>query len=97
MIEVAEELGISAKTVRARHSAGWDLNLAVYTPLTMKTIKKRVLRIDLNSGEVLQEYESIGMASKDVGVDRSSISRCCSGKLKKSGGFRWRYADHVEN
>ena len=97
MIEVAEELGISAKTVRARHSAGWDLNLAVYTPLTMNTIKKRVLRIDLNSGEVLQEYESIGMASKDVGVDRSSISRCCSGKLKKSGGFQWRYADHVEN
>lgn len=94
MVDIAEELGISADVVRARYESGWDLYSAVYTPLIMQTVKKKVLKIDLNTGEVLQEYESIGKAAKDVGVDRSSISRCCSGKLKKSGGFCWRYADN---
>lgn len=94
MVDVAEELGISANVVRARYESGWDLYSAVYTPLIMQTVKKKVLKIDLNTGEVLQEYESIGKAAKDVGVDRSSISRCCSGELKKSSGFRWRYADN---
>ena len=94
MVDISEELGISANVVRARYESGWDLYSAVYTPLIMQTVKKKVLKIDLNTGEVLQEYESIGKAAKDVGVDRSSISRCCSGELKKSGGFRWRYADN---
>ena len=94
MVDIAEELGISADVVRARYESGWDLYSAVYTPLIMQTVKKKVLKIDAHTGKILQEYDSIGMAAKDVGVDRSSISRCCSGQLKKSGGFRWKYVNN---
>lgn len=93
VVDIAEEIGISADVVRARYESGWDLYSAVYTPLIMQTVKRKVLKLDANTGEILKQYESIGKAAKDVGIDRSSISRCCSGKLNKSGGFRWMYAD----
>lgn len=93
VVDIAEELGISANVVRARYESGWDLYSAVYTPLITQTVKRKVLKLDIDTGAILKEYESIGKAAKDVGVDRSSISRCCSGKLNKSGGFCWKYAD----
>lgn len=93
VVDIAEEIGIDADVVRARYESGWSLHDALYTPLIMQTVKKKVLKIDIKTGEILGEYASIGQAAKDVGVDRSSISRCCSGKLKKSGGFSWKYAN----
>lgn len=93
MVDIAGEVGISANVVRARYRAGWDLYSAVYTPLMMQTVKRKVLKLDMNTGKVLQEYESIGKAATDVGVDRSNISRCCSGKLKHAAGFLWKYAE----
>ena len=93
VIDIAEELGISPNVVRARYRSGWDLKTAVYTPLIMQTVRKKVVKKDLNTRECLAVYESIGKASKDVGIDRSSISRCCSGQLKKSGGFAWEYVE----
>ena len=93
VVDIAEQIGIDSNVVRARYESGWSLHDALYTPLIMQTVRKKVLKIDLKTGEVLREYASIGQAAKDVGVDRSSISRCCSGELKKSAGFSWKYAN----
>lgn len=96
VVDIAEEIGIDADVVRARYESGWNLRDALYTPLIMQTVRKKVLKISPDTGEVLKEYLSIGQAAKDVGVDRSSISRCCSGKLKHSAGFSWRYAEEIK-
>ena len=89
----AEEIGIDANVVRARYENGWSLQNALYTPLIMQTVRRKVLKIDIETGKILREYASIGQAAKDVGVDRSSISRCCAGKSKQSAGFLWEYAN----
>lgn len=38
-------------------------------------------------------YQGIKEASRQTGIDKSSISRCCRGKQTKAGGFHWRYAE----
>jgi hypothetical protein len=50
-----------------------------------------VIKIDENGIE--KYYPSVADASRDVGVTRSMINRCCSGKQKTSAGFKWRYAN----
>lgn len=42
---------------------------------------------------LLNEYESGTQASKECGIDLSSIFKCCKGKQKTCGGFKWKYAE----
>lgn len=44
------------------------------------------------NGEFVAEYESGTAAAKAIGVSQASISLCCSGKLKKTGGYVFKYA-----
>lgn len=48
-------------------------------------------------GELLEIYDSIAIASKITGIDASSISKCCKGKIKKAKGYVWVYADDKNN
>lgn len=45
---------------------------------------------------LIKIYDSIRQAERETGVDHSSISRCCKGKLKSIGGYIWKYAEEVE-
>lgn len=36
-------------------------------------------------------YPSMGEAMRLTGIDKTSISRCCSGKQGSAGGYHWRY------
>jgi group I intron endonuclease len=40
-------------------------------------------------------YGSTIEASREFGIIRSGITRCCSGKTKTAGGYHWKYADDV--
>jgi len=51
-----------------------------------KDQSKKVLCIE--TGEI---FESVHEATRKTGVDFSSISRVCSGKLKTTGGYHWEY------
>ena len=51
---------------------------------------KHVLQYDLNFN-LIKEFESAKMASKEVGIDPSKISMVCTGKRNKAAGFIWRY------
>ena len=42
-------------------------------------------------GEFIAEYESALVAKNITGIDSSNISKCCLGKLKSAGGFKWTY------
>ena len=54
-----------------------------------------VIQLDL-SGNSICEYTTIRAAEKMTGVDHTTISRCCKGKIKTAGGFRWVYGSEQE-
>ena len=58
---------------------------------TINATKKQVGQYDKNTHELIKIYDSIKDAAVAVNVDRSCISRCCSGKKKSSRGFVWRF------
>lgn len=49
---------------------------------------KAVVQIDF-AGNVVKEFGSFKEAAQSVGVHRTSISMCCNGNLKSTGGFYW--------
>lgn len=49
---------------------------------------KKVIQLDLNDN-VLNEFESMTQAGQETGIDESSIGRCCNGKAKSAGGYKW--------
>ena len=46
----------------------------------------------LKEGEIINNYESISQAAKELNLDPSSISKVCKGKLKQTHGYKFRYA-----
>ena len=50
---------------------------------------KKVIQLDLNDN-VLNEFESMTQAEKKTGVLLKYISRCCNGRSKSAGGYKWR-------
>ena len=58
---------------------------------TINATKKQVGQYDKNTNELIKIHDSIKDAAAAVNVDRSCISRCCSGKKKSSRGFVWRF------
>ena len=51
---------------------------------------RRVKKYDM-SGNFLEEYKSVSLAAKDVGVGYTNIVKACSGKIKSAAGFKWSY------
>ena len=54
---------------------------------------KRIAKIDLETNEVLQIYETAALAARENNCDRSSIIKVCKNVRNKTGGFKWRYVD----
>ena len=51
---------------------------------------KPVIKLS-KTGEIIEEFISCKEAFRATGVDCSSISKCCSGKVKTAGGFIWNF------
>lgn len=45
-------------------------------------------------GSLLSVYDSIAEAARKTGIGRTNINACCRGKLKTSGGYKWKYIDN---
>lgn len=59
-----------------------------------KKIIKPVLQISLETGEVLNEFESCNAAERFLGIKNGGgVNSCCLGKIKKSYGYFWKYKD----
>ena len=52
---------------------------------------KKVYQIDINTGKIINVYNSIKEAAEELKLDRGSISKCCNGKRKSVGGFKWMF------
>jgi len=49
----------------------------------------RQLSVD---GDLIAVFDSMIQAGESLGSDYSGISKCCRGKAKTSGGFKWEYS-----
>lgn len=45
-------------------------------------------------GIFLKEWDCIMDIKRELGIDNSSVVKCCKGKLKCVGGFIWRYKEN---
>ena len=58
---------------------------------------RKVAKIDMETGEILDVYDSVALAARMNNIKSSSnITKVCRGKSKFSGGFFWKYADELE-
>lgn len=53
---------------------------------------RAIIQLD-DDGNVIKEYESITLASKEVGVSTKCIRDAATGKQKHAGGFVWKYKE----
>jgi hypothetical protein len=53
-------------------------------------IGKPIQQYSLNN-KLIQEFDSICTASKQLNINKSGIIRCCKGKQKQCGGFTFKY------
>lgn len=55
---------------------------------------KPIKQFDLE-GNFLEEYPYATLAAKKYNIDLSSIIKCCKGKSKTCGGYKWAYANEA--
>lgn len=58
--------------------------------LNSKTNARPVLQLDLKEN-VIAQYTGLTEASKETGASISNIYKCCNGRQKTSGSFKWTY------
>lgn len=56
---------------------------------------RAVRQLDLN-GNLIQEFPYAKLAAEQLGIDLSYLIKCCRGKAKTCGGYRWEYAHAKE-
>lgn len=47
--------------------------------------------LQIKEGEIIAEFYGTSEASRQTNIEQNSICRCCNGKRKTAGGFRWKY------
>ena len=57
---------------------------------------RAILQMD-DSGNVIREFESVTLASNEVGVSTKSIRDAATGVQKHAGGFVWRYKETCDS
>ena len=53
---------------------------------------KPIVQLDAETGEVIRRWECARDVERELGISNSSISQCCQGKRKTTGGYRWCFA-----
>jgi len=56
-------------------------------------LTKSVIQLTINN-EYVNSYNSPQEASDKTKVARDGIYKCCNGRIKSSGGYRWKYSDN---
>ena len=55
------------------------------------SLSKKVQMLDKKTCELLATFPSTMEAERVTGIDQGSISQCCNGKYKSTGGYIWMY------
>ena len=57
---------------------------------------KAIYKIDIETLEILNEYESIQSASRENNISAGNITMACKGQRPKASGFYWCYVDDYD-
>jgi len=60
---------------------------------SINNIGRPVLKINLETGKILEEYETVAIAAFQNNLKESNIRKVCYGKTCSAGGFLWQYKD----
>lgn len=75
----------------------WSYDSEPFIPIVLSNNTgkaKRVGKYDIETGELLQVYDSLAQAAKENNISSvGNITSACIGKYKQCGGFLWRYVD----
>lgn len=82
--EIAQELGCEKHTI-TRALRSYDIPIKEMQKGKYGNSKKAVVKIDLQSNQVLKEYPSATAAAQDEGVCVATISMVCNNKRKLAG------------
>lgn len=55
--------------------------------------QRKVAQIDIRTGTILRVFNSMSLASNEIGVNIRQIWRVCNGIYKTTAGYAWRYID----
>ena len=51
----------------------------------------------ISNGNIIKKWIGMKEAARNTGLEQSCITFCCQGKQKTSGGYRWIYAEDLDN
>lgn len=57
----------------------------------------KVAKLNIETGEIIEIYNSAKEAKRKTGINDTSIGRVCKGLSKSAGGFFWKYIDKEIN
>lgn len=67
-----------------------NINYGTHNARMAKSNQKSIYCVELD-----RAFESIKAAANELGINKSHISECCSGKRKTCGGYHWRYTNEL--
>jgi len=73
-----------------------DLNILLKSKDFVSSQIKSVVKLHIETKELLEVFPSVSLASQSVNMGRESISRACKGKIKYSAGYKWMYLEDYE-
>lgn len=59
----------------------------------IQSTSRKVAKINPDTQEVLQIYDTIALAARENDCDNSAISKVCRGIRKQCGGYNWKYVE----
>lgn len=97
-VDVEKELGVKHSNITkvckclGKQAGGfmWSYKIENLPPYERNLYMKKVLQIDSNDS-IVNQFDSIKEASLVVGISKTAIVNCLTGKSKSSGGFKWKY------
>ena len=52
---------------------------------------KGVVQYSIDSGQKKSVYNSVAIASRKTGINKSCIAKCCRNERSSAGGYKWKY------
>lgn len=68
----------------------YNNNYGTHNEKVVKTLSIPILQFSLD-GEFIKKWDSATQVERELGFYQSSITKCCKGKQKTCGGYKWYY------
>ena len=73
----------------------YNINYGTHNERCAKALSKPIVQLSLN-GEFIKYWKSAKQAERKLNINCSHIGRCCKGKHKSAGKYKWKYlSDYI--